>query len=94
MCSAHIYYILPKYLTLRDASLCLGDVNIMPLDSYLGRSESREQASLDLPQKIDRYQKKEQNTAVEVLAAVNGYKHLLFRILLHFYSASQSGGPR
>ena len=56
----------------------------MPLDSYLGRLESREQASLDLPKKIDRYQKKEQNTAVEVLAAVNGYKHLLFRILLHF----------
>ena len=49
----------------------VGDVNIMPLDSYLGRLESREQASLDLPQKIDRYQKKEQNTAVEVLAAVN-----------------------
>ena len=72
----------------------VGDVNIMPLDSYLGRSESREQGSLDLPQKIDRYQKKEQNTAVEVLAAVNGWKHLLFRILLHFYSASQSGGPR
>ena len=94
MCSAHIYYILPKYLTLRDASLGLEDVNIMPLDSYLGRSESREQGSLDLPQKIDRYQKKEQNTAVEVLAAVNGWKHLLFRILLHFYSASQSGGPR
>ena len=72
----------------------VGDVNIMPLDSYLGRLESREQASLDLPQKIDRYQKKEQNMAVEVLAAVNGYKHLLFRILLHFYSASQSGGPQ
>ena len=85
---------MPKYLTLRDASLGLEDVNIMPLDSYLGRSESREQGSLDLPQKIDRYQKKEQNTAVEVLAAVNGYEHLLFRILLHFYSASQSGGPR
>ena len=93
-CAVHICYLLPKYLTLRDASRCLGDVNIMPLDSYLGRSESREQASLDPPQKIDRNQKKEQNTAVEVLAAVNGYKHLLFRILLHFYSASQSGGPR
>ena len=49
----------------------VGDVNIMPLDSYLGHSESREQGSLDLTQKIDRYQKKEQNTAVEVLAAVN-----------------------
>ena len=92
--TAHIYYILPKYLTLRDASLGLEDVNIMPLDSYLGRSKSREQGSLDLPQKIDRNPKKEQNTAVEVLAAVNGWKHLLFRILLHFYSASQSGGPR
>ena len=42
------------YLTPRDVSLCLGDVNIMPLDSYLGRLESREQGSLDLPLKIDR----------------------------------------